>query len=80
LGDTDERDAVAVEHLDQLGEVHQCSAQAVDLVDHHDVNQAMLDVLEQALQGRAVGRAAGDAAVVVAGRERRPALRALADV
>ena len=68
----------AVEHLDQLGEVHQRARQPVDLVDHHDVDQAGLDVGEQPLQRRALQRAAGEAAVVVAVAHQHPALGALA--
>jgi hypothetical protein len=74
----DEGDAVAVEHLDQLGEVHQRAAEAVDLVDHHHVDQPVLDVGQQPLQRRALQRAAGDAAVVVAVAHQHPALGALA--
>ena len=55
-----------VEHLDQPGEVHQRAAETIDLVDHHDVDAAGLDVGEKAAQGRALQRAAGDAAVIVA--------------
>ena len=71
----DEGDAVAVEHLDQLGEVHQRAAEPVDLVDDDDVDPAGLDVGEQPLQRRALQRAAGEAAVVVAVGDQHPALR-----
>jgi hypothetical protein len=64
----DKRDVVGVEHLDQLGEVHQRAAEPVDLVDHDDVDQPGLDVAQQALQRGSVQRAAGDAAVVIAVR------------
>jgi hypothetical protein len=77
LGDGDEGDIVPVEYLDQLGEVHERARQAVYLVDHHHVNQAVLDIREEPLQGRAVQRAAGDAAVVIVIAHQRPALRAL---
>jgi hypothetical protein len=50
LRDRDEGHAVAVEHLDQLGEVHQRAAEAVDLVDHDHVDQPVLDVGQQPLQ------------------------------
>ena len=69
---------VAVEHLDQLGEVHQRAAEAVDLVDDDDVDPAGLDVGEQPLQGRALQGAAGEAAVVVAVADQHPALGLLA--
>ena len=78
LGDADEGDAVAVEHLDQPGEVHQRAGQPVDLVDDHDVDPAGLDVGHQALQGRAFQRAAGEAAIVVAVGNQQPALGLLA--
>ena len=78
LGDADEGDAVAVEHLDQLGEVHQRAAEPVDLVDHHDVDAPRLDVGQQPLQRRALQRAAGDAAVVVAVGHQHPAFGLLA--
>ena len=70
--------AGAVEDLDQLGEVHQRPGQPVDLVDHDDVDQPLLDVGEQLLQRRPFQRAAGEAAVVVGVSDQRPALRALA--
>src|SRR5215207_4233292 len=38
LGDRDEGDAVRVEELDQLGEVREGPGQAIDLVDHHDID------------------------------------------
>ncbi len=38
LGDGDERDALRVEQLDDLGEVGQRAGQPVDLVDHDDVD------------------------------------------
>jgi len=69
---------VALEHLDHLGEVGQAPRQAVDLVDHHDVDQPALDIGHQALQGRALGVAAGVAGVVVVVGHRNPALGALA--
>ena len=78
LRHADEGDAVAVEHLDQLGEIHQRAAEAVDLVDHHHVDAAGLDVGEQPLQRRAFQRRAGDAAVVVAVGHQHPAFGLLA--
>ena len=73
----DEGDAVRLEHVHQLGEVGQRAAQAVDLVDHHHVHRPALDVGEQPLQRRPLQRAAGEAAVVVAVADQRPALGAL---
>ncbi len=68
-----------VEHLDEPGKVHQGAAEAIDLVDHHDVDPAGLDVGEEAPQGRALQRAAGHAAIVVAVGHQEPAFRALAE-
>ena len=46
LGDRDEGHAVPVEDLDQLGEVHQGAAQAIDLVNDDHVDQPHLNVLD----------------------------------
>ncbi|MFO1052774.1 MAG: hypothetical protein U1F36_11215 [Planctomycetota bacterium] len=78
LRDADEGDLVALEEVDQLGEVAQRAAQAVDLVDDHDVDEPALDILEQPLEAGAVRRRAGEAAVVVARVQRDPALALLA--
>ena len=40
---------MALEHLDHLREVSEAARQAIDLVDHHDVDQVALDVGQQAL-------------------------------
>ncbi|MDO6962315.1 hypothetical protein [Rhizobium alvei] len=56
---------MAVEDIDEFGEVHLRSGQAVDLVDDDDVDPPFADMLEQALDGRPLQRAAGDAAIVV---------------
>jgi hypothetical protein len=58
LGDADEGHVVALEHLHQPGEVHQRAAEAVDLVDHHDVDQSRLDVAQQPLEPRPLQSAA----------------------
>ena len=78
LRDRDERDAVGIEDLDDLGEVGQRAGQPVDLVDHHNVDLAGRDVGQQTLQGRPLHGAAGEAAVVVRGRQHDPALVLLA--
>ena len=54
-----------VEHLDQLREVHQRARQPVDLVDHDDVDQPLLDVGEELPQRRPLQGPAREAAVVV---------------
>ena len=74
LGDRDERHAVPLEHLDQPGEVHQRSPEAVHLVDHDHVDPARPRCRQQPLQRRALHGAAGDAAVVVLIADQHPAL------
>ncbi len=78
LGDRDEGDAVGVEHLDDLGEVGERAGQAVDLVDHHRIDLAGVDIGEQALQGGAFHRAARIGAVVIGGLDQMPAFAGLA--
>ena len=78
LGDRDEGDALPVEHLHQLGEVHERAAEAVDLVDDDDVDRAGLDVGQQAAQCRPFQRAAREAAIIVAVGDEEPAFRLLA--
>ena len=69
---------MALEHLNHLGEVGQAARQAVNLVDHHDVDQTTLDIRHQALQPRAIRVAVGKARIVVIVGHRNPALDALA--
>ena len=78
LGDRHERHLIAVEHLDQLGKVHERARQAVDLVDHHDIDQSVFDVRQQALQRRAFQRAARNTAVVILIADQHPAFSAMA--
>src|SRR6266446_6352625 len=58
LGDRYEGHVVPVEQLDELGKIHQRSGQAVDLVDHDDVDPAGPHVLQEPLQGGPIGVAA----------------------
>ena len=44
LGHRHEGDAVGVEQLDQLGEVRERAGQAVDLVDHDNIDPVVPDV------------------------------------
>ena len=67
-----------VEQFDQLGEVGQRAGQAVDLVDDDDIDLPAPNILQQSLQGRAVGIAAGEAAIVILGSNQRPAGMGLA--
>ena len=78
LRDADEGDVVAIEHLDQLGKIHQRAAEPIDLVDDHHVDAPGLDVGQQSLQRRPVQRCAGNAAVVVAVGNEQPAFGLLA--
>jgi hypothetical protein len=78
LRDADERHALAVEHLHQLGEVHERAGEPVDLVDDHDIDPAVLDVGEKPLQTRPLQRAAGPAAIVISVGDQCPAFRPLA--
>ena len=69
LGDTYERDLVAIEGFDNTGKVHQASRQPVDLVDDNDIDPAFPDILEQLLQGRSFHIAAGPATIVIVLRQ-----------
>ena len=44
LGDADEGDAMPVEDLDQPGKVHQRATETIDLVDHDDIDEPVLDI------------------------------------
>ena len=66
LGDRYEGHTVGIEQVDDLGEVPKRSRQAVDLVDHYDIDTAILDIGEQPLERRAVHVATGESAIIVA--------------
>jgi len=72
LGDRYERYAMVVEQLHELGEVGQRSGQPVDLIDDDDVHLPGLDVSQQSLQRRPLGRAPGIAAVIVSRPDQGP--------
>ena len=78
LGDADEAGPAAIEDLDHACEVGQGPGQAVNLVDDDDVDLAGLDVAEKPLERRALHGCAGEAAIVVAGRDRSPTFTGLA--
>ena len=78
LGDRYERHAMGVEQLHELGKVGQRAGEAIDLVDDDDVDLSGLNVLQQALQRRPLGRAAGIAAIVVARPDQGPSGMGLA--
>src|SRR5271169_2393521 len=63
---------MGVEQLDQLGEVRERTGQAVDLVDHDNIDPVVPDVRQQPLQRRALGRTAGVATVVITGADQGP--------
>ena len=63
--DRDKGHAVGVEQVHQLGEVGERPGQAVDLVDHHHVDQTGPDVLQQPFEGLAVRVAPREAPVVI---------------
>src|ERR1700730_10709226 len=69
---------MGVEDLDQLGEIGERAGQPVDLVDHDDIDPARPHLGEQRLQGRAVERGAGQAAIIIVLGLQSPALTALA--
>ena len=73
LGDGDERDVVLIEKFDQLGKIGERTGQAIDLVDDDDVDLAGADIVQQTLEGRAVGIATGEAAIVIFGPDQGPA-------
>ena len=78
LGHGAEAHAAAVEHFHHAREVGERAAEPVDLVDHHDVDAAGVDVGQQALERGPLHVATGEATVVVVIRHRNPALVRLA--
>src|ERR1700733_3584563 len=69
---------MGVEELDQLGEVGERAGQPVDLVDNDHVDPVSANVIKELLERWPVHRAAGIAAVVIAGADQLPALVGLA--
>jgi hypothetical protein len=61
----DERHALSIEGIDDLGEVVERARKSIDLVDDDRVDAAALNVGEQALQRRPLHRAARETSVVV---------------
>ncbi|KRH78602.1 hypothetical protein FERRO_15930 [Ferrovum sp. JA12] len=78
LGDRHERHAIALEHLDHLGEVREAARQAVDLVDDDHIDLAGLDVGHQSSQRWAFHVAAREGRIIVVVCHRNPSLGALA--
>ena len=54
------------------------AGQAVDLVDHHDIDQALIDISQQTLQRRSLHRPAGQTAIVISGLDQAPSFTGLA--
>ncbi len=69
---------MSIEQFNQLGKVGQGPCQAVDLIDDNDIDLAGLDVIEQLLKGRAVGRSAREPSIVITYLGQRPARMRLA--
>jgi hypothetical protein len=61
---TETNDAMLVEKFHELGEVGERARQAVDFVDDDDVDFSAADLVQQRLQGGALERGAGKAAIV----------------
>jgi hypothetical protein len=68
---------VSIEDLDHPGEVRQRPRQPIDLVDDHDIDQALFDVRQQLFEGGTLHRRAGKAAVIVRGLAQSPAFALL---
>ena len=58
---------MGIEEFDDFGEVKERTRQAIDLVDHHNVYLAGIDVGQQCLQPRSVHSAARESAIVILG-------------
>ena len=63
---------MTVKDIDDFGEIGKRPCQPVDFVDDDHLEFGGFDVLEKALEGRALHRAAGEAAIVVHGGKRDP--------
>ena len=72
---------MGIEQFDQLGEISQGARQAIDLVDDNDIDPVGSNVIEQPLEGRAVGGSAREAAIVISGANQCPTgMRLAADI
>jgi hypothetical protein len=65
---------MGIEQFDQLGEIGERAGQAVDLVDHHNIDLADPQLGEKRLQGRPVERSPGKSAIIVMVGQKPPAL------
>jgi hypothetical protein len=78
-GDRDKADALFVELFDDLGKICQRACQTVDLVDDNGINPFGCDLIEQSFQGWPFHITAGEAAIVILGRNQLPAFMSLTD-
>ena len=62
LGHRDKPGAGRVEPVDELRKVGEGTGQSVDLVDHNPIDETCIDVVEQALQARALQGSSRDPA------------------
>ena len=63
---------MGIEQFDQLGEIGQGARQAIDFVDNNDIDPVGSNVIEELLQGRAVGGSARETAVVISSTNQCP--------
>jgi hypothetical protein len=68
---------VSVKDLDELGEVGERSGEAVDLIDHNDIDPPPPHLGQELLQGRAVHGPTREAAIVITLCDQAPALMRL---
>ena len=69
---------MGIEHLDDLGKIEQGAGEPIDLVDHNDIQLRSTDVVQEALQSRALQRSPGIAAIIIVGRQSHPTFVLLA--
>ena len=67
-----------IEKFDQLGKIGERTGQTIDLIDDDDVDLAGADIIQQTLEGGAVGIATGEAAIIIFGPDQGPAGMGLA--
>jgi hypothetical protein len=70
-------DPELVKELHELGKISEGARQAIDFVDHYDVDLTAAEIAQQRLQRRPVQGGAGEAAIVIAGPNQPPALGSL---
>ena len=63
---------MGIEQFDQLGEIGQGARQPIDLIDDNDIDPAGSNVIEELLQGRAVGGSARETAIVISTTNQYP--------